>query len=459
MNKKSCVLLFFLLPVFAFPQVEHANRFLDFLEKNEVDSAYHNLFVLSAEKKSRQPPNLVIDAIFSLKLSVPTTGDTTDLKKRNALKAKRTADEIIARAMADTNTWLKQKLLPLHLLAQADQPVQNTATVIEAANRYIDLIKESSSVYENKTIRYALSLYTRMLPHATMQAAADSLYTAIYCFLRDHQIIANENSTRDELTERAWLRYLFAATNFLRAQQTTDIAEKETLLRNAFTYSPDQLDLRNKAGYFYDQFFIFPKPKESFKEEYIGLIMNSSKSKDSILLAIQQMALAEPIYKKQLSDFYHSVYPTGDFNTYWYNLINSSGKAAPVIHLKDLNGQFVSTETMQKKWILVDFWGTWCIPCKAEHAALQRFYDTLIKANSDKISFLTIACRDTEEAVSTYLKATKYSFPVLMSDTFIEKKFNVQGYPTKALITPNNNYVIIPYNSDWAAYIKQYIGL
>ena len=50
----------------------------------------------------------------------------------------------------------------------------------------------------------------------------------------------------------------------------------------------------------------------------------------------------------------------------------------------------------------------------------------------------------------------KYTFPVAMEDQKILSTYNVHGFPTKALITPEGNYLVIPFNSDWVAFIDRY---
>lgn len=61
------------------------------------------------------------------------------------------------------------------------------------------------------------------------------------------------------------------------------------------------------------------------------------------------------------------------FEDYWMNAINEKAKAAPPIALSLLDKNLFSTEQLSGKWILVDFWGTWCAPCRAEHPAMQKF--------------------------------------------------------------------------------------
>jgi hypothetical protein len=68
-----------------------------------------------------------------------------------------------------------------------------------------------------------------------------------------------------------------------------------------------------------------------------------------------------------------------------------------------------------------------------------------------------VACRDTEQKVTTYMTTKKYSFPVAMSDNKIEKLFKVPGYPTKILITPTGKYITVPFGIDWVSFVNNYV--
>lgn len=50
----------------------------------------------------------------------------------------------------------------------------------------------------------------------------------------------------------------------------------------------------------------------------------------------------------------------------------------------------------------------------------------------------------------------KYTFPVAIGDRKIVATYNVRGFPAKALITPEGNYLVIPFNSDWVKFIERY---
>ena len=106
--------------------------------------------------------------------------------------------------------------------------------------------------------------------------------------------------------------------------------------------------------------------------------------------------------------------------------------------LKNMLGETVSLSDLKNKIVVLDFWATWCSPCKASFPAMQALVD---KYNDDKdIVFLFI---DTWEeispkhtaAVSQYMQDSKYSFNVLFDEkNQVSKDYKVGGLPQKIVI-------------------------
>jgi thioredoxin-related protein len=90
---------------------------------------------------------------------------------------------------------------------------------------------------------------------------------------------------------------------------------------------------------------------------------------------------------------------------------------------------------------------------------MQRFYREISARHADKIAVITIACKDTEMKVKTFLNKYKYNFPAAMATTDIEKKYAVTAYPTKLLITPQGKMLLISPGNDWEEEVKLYTGI
>jgi len=121
---------------------------------------------------------------------------------------------------------------------------------------------------------------------------------------------------------------------------------------------------------------------------------------------------------------------------------------APLFTLKDIQGKTVSLASLKGKTVVIDFWATWCGPCKMSFPGMQ-IAQNKYKDNADVV-FLFI---DTWETGSNYLPGVKrfiaennYSFHVLIDEMGEDKRqskvissYKVDGIPTKFIIDKNGD--------------------
>jgi peroxiredoxin len=110
------------------------------------------------------------------------------------------------------------------------------------------------------------------------------------------------------------------------------------------------------------------------------------------------------------------------------------GSPAPEIALKDLQGRDVKLSDLRGKVVLVNFWATWCKPCKEEMPAMQASYDKL----RDK-GFVVLAVNELEDTarVAEHIRTHGHTFEVVMDhNNQVANMYGVVGLPASFLIDP-----------------------
>jgi thiol-disulfide isomerase/thioredoxin len=106
----------------------------------------------------------------------------------------------------------------------------------------------------------------------------------------------------------------------------------------------------------------------------------------------------------------------------------------PAIEAVDLQGKAWNTAELAGKVVVLNFWATWCAPCKDELPTLQTLHDI----SDAQTVVLTINVREPATRAARYMQSTGMTFPVI-SDAKGElaKRWGVTVYPTTILIAPN----------------------
>jgi thiol-disulfide isomerase/thioredoxin len=92
---------------------------------------------------------------------------------------------------------------------------------------------------------------------------------------------------------------------------------------------------------------------------------------------------------------------------------NATGKVAPMHYtLKDMNGADVNLASFKGKVVLINFWATWCGPCRAEIPSLVELQDTY----RDELVVLGVSIDDPAEKLKPYAAEFKMNYPVLVGD-------------------------------------------
>ncbi|HWX56519.1 MAG TPA: TlpA disulfide reductase family protein [Verrucomicrobiae bacterium] len=102
----------------------------------------------------------------------------------------------------------------------------------------------------------------------------------------------------------------------------------------------------------------------------------------------------------------------------------------PEFSVQDLQGRQVSSADLRGKVVLIDFWSTWCQPCKKEMPGYQRLLNRYGPRGFAVVGFKLDIMADTEDPVR-FAKKLGVRYPLAVASDAVRQKFGgIEGLPT-----------------------------
>ncbi len=108
--------------------------------------------------------------------------------------------------------------------------------------------------------------------------------------------------------------------------------------------------------------------------------------------------------------------------------------ATPDFTLVDSAGKKVAFKEFRGKLVLLNFWATWCVPCREEMPAMERLY---AQYKNKGFTIVAVNVKDSKKEAFAFLKELKITYPIMLDpDGEVGLLYGALGLPTTYLIGP-----------------------
>ena len=117
-----------------------------------------------------------------------------------------------------------------------------------------------------------------------------------------------------------------------------------------------------------------------------------------------------------------------------------AGQVAPDVTLQTLDGATVSLSQYRGKVVILNFWATWCPPCRAEMPSMEKLYRMF--PNGELVMLAVNVEEDGAKILPGFLQANPHSFPILLdSGAKAQRAYGVFRFPESFIIGPDGQVV------------------
>lgn len=125
-------------------------------------------------------------------------------------------------------------------------------------------------------------------------------------------------------------------------------------------------------------------------------------------------------------------------------------KIASGFTLKDINGKEVSLSDYRGKLVFLNFWATWCPPCRREMPSMEKLYQ---RFKDEDFVMLAVDLRESKKVVERFARKYKLNFPILLDSTGkTGDTYGVRAIPTTYLVNRQGELIGKAVGArDWAS--------
>ena len=196
---------------------------------------------------------------------------------------------------------------------------------------------------------------------------------------------------------------------------------------------------------------VFEKPYDALMDEqdtFIKKFIRTNINSFACLAAIQQLSPDNNIaYYKALDSTLTKQYPASVYVIHFHSNNEvmekiAIGAMAPDITLPDTSGKMVSLSSLRGKYVLIDFWASWCEPCKESLPGLVKIYNEYKDKNFTVFSVsLDLFKPDWEAAIKHFNLTWTQVSELKRWNSKVVKLYNFDGIPFTVLVSPDGKII------------------
>ena len=278
------------------------------------------------------------------------------------------------------------------------------------------------------------------------------------------QLIAVPGETM-ELTGDTKSRYDINGSNFYKEYHSADLAmeavnnEISAMVENANKIMAEQSQ-EAAAKYYNEQ---MPALTAKLQNAIMDFIKKNPNSEASAAIIPQLEDLAK---MKEAANLLSETVKNGRMKGFYQNVIDqveaqkkaeeeaakkqAAGVVAPDFTLNDINGKPLALSSLKGKYVILDFWGSWCGWCIKGFPEMKNYYNKY----KGKFEILGIDCNDTEQKWKDAVKKNELPWLHVYNPrtSKVLADYGIQGFPTKIIVGPDGKIVKTIVGEDPAFY-------
>ena len=278
------------------------------------------------------------------------------------------------------------------------------------------------------------------------------------------QLIAVPGETM-ELTGDTKSRYDINGSNFYKEYHSADLAmeavnnEVSAMVENANKIMAEK-GQEAAAKYYNEQ---MPALTAKLQNAIMDFIKKNPNSEASAAIIPQLEDLAK---MKEAANLLSETVKNGRMKDFYQNEIDqveakkkaeeesakkqAAGVVAPDFTLNDINGKPLALSSLKGKYVILDFWGSWCGWCIKGFPEMKNYYNKY----KGKFEILGIDCNDTEQTWKDAVKKNELPWLHVYNPrtSKVLADYGIQGFPTKIIVGPDGKIVKTIVGEDPAFY-------